>query len=509
MRRKYSIFNISTGIVSQIVLALLGLISRKIFVDIMGLQLLGVSGLFSSIISFLSLAELGIGGAIYYSLYKPLAKNDHQETRQIMNLYSRLYKYVALAVFVIGMALLPFLKIFVKDNIPVFYLNTVYLIFLADAILSYLFAYRRSIISADQKSYIITSIQLAFSIALTALQILIIIVTQNFILYLVVKVLLGFSSNLLFHFLARRMYPYLKEKEVGRLSPGTKAEIIKNAKALFIVNIAVYFVYGTDNILLTYFGGITVVGLYSNYLLIINTINGLVGQVFGGIRASFGNFLVKKSKDDAHMVFDVLYFLNFWIVGLCSICLVVLLNPFIGLWLGKNALFPFPVVAIIVTNFYSRGMTSAIETVRNGAGLYSPYPLFKYRSLAEGILNLALGILLAGLFKMGIIGIFLATSISNQVTILGLPYDVYRYVFNKSSKQYYKKLIVYTMCTFALTTFVLWICSYAVLKNEFISLALKFLICITVPNVIITTIFCKTNEFKYIVNTAKQLIRKR
>ena len=509
MRRKDSFLNVLTGISSQLILILVGLISRKIFVNVMGLQILGINGLLSNIISMLSLAELGIGGAIYYSLYKPLAHDDYPQVRATMQLYGKLYKYIALVVACIGIAIIPFLHLIIKENVDNVYLISVYACFLTDAILSYVLAYKKNIISADQKSYVINTIQTGFSIVMSIAQILIIITTHNYILYLIVKIVLGFLSNVIFHLIANKMYPYLKEKGKVKLNDEAKAELIKNVKALFIVNISSYFVFGTDNILISIFVGITTVGLYSNYLLIVNIINGVVGQVFNGIRASFGNFLLKETLYKSNNIFNIIYFINFWITCFCSVCLIVLLNPFISIWLGIKAVLPFNVLILIIANFYMRSMTSAIETVRNGAGLYSPYWFFKYWALLEGILNLVLSVLFAKVFKMGIMGILLATTISTQITVYVLPWNVYKYVLEKSAKTYYKKNIIYLICVALITAVTLWCCSFVTLNNSIFSLLVKGIICVIVPNVIIISLFYKTTEVKYIWNMTKGFMKKK
>lgn len=509
MRRKDSFLNIITGMGSQIILLILGLISRKVFVNILGLELLGINGLLSNIISMLSLAELGIGGAIYYSLYKPLANDDCSQVTAIMQLYGRLYKYIALAVACIGIALIPFLQMIIKTNVSNYYLISVYMCFLIDTVLSYVLAYKKNIISADQKSYIINSIQMIFSIALSIAQIIIIIATHNFILYLIVKILFGFSSNIVFHIIANKMYPYLKDKSKVKLKNEIKVELIKNAKALFIVMIASYAIAGTDNILISIFVNITAVGIYSNYILIIGIIKGLVGQIFNGIRASFGNYLLKESLDKAHDMFNVLYFLNFWIISFCCVCLIVLLNPFISLWLGKNALFPFYLVLIMVANFYIRSTISAIEIVRDGAGMYSPYPFFKYWSFVEGGLNLILGVMLAGLFKMGVMGILLATSISTQVAVFLVPLTVYKYIFKRSSKTYFKKNFAYLVCTVLVIGITLLFCGFVTTTSGMLVLLEKGIICLAVPNAIIIALFNKTKEFKYIRDMVKGFMDKR
>lgn len=507
MRRRDSFLNILTGIGSQVVLIIFGLISRKIFINILGLEILGINGLLSNIISMLSLAELGIGAAIYYSLYKPLANEDYTQVRAIMDLYAKLYKYIALAVACIGIAIIPFLNLIVKDNINNSYLIGVYLCFLADAVLSYVLAYKKNIISADQKSYIINAIQTCFSIAVSIAQIIILITTHSFILFLLVKIILGVSTNVVFHFIANKMYPYLKNKDKVELNPVIKVEIIKNAKALFISNVAVYCVIGTDNILISIFVNITAVGLYSNYVLIINIIKGLETQIFVGVMSSYGNLLIKESLESSHNVFTIIHFLNFWIASFCSVCLFILLNPFINLWLGGKELLPLFTVAMMIMNFYFQSSKMAIETVRNASGLYSPYPFFKYWSLVEGIVNLILCLVFAGLLEMGMVGILLATTVSTQITLLVLPWNVYKYVFKKSSKPYFKKNFIYLIYMILITTLTLWISSITI-TNGLTGLLIKVIICLALPNLIIIALFYKTREFQYIWNIKKIIIRK-
>ena len=509
MRTKNSLLNMLTGVVSQIILIILGLVSRKIFINIMGLELLGVNGLFTNIISMLSLAELGIGGAIYYTLYKPLAQEDYPQVRATMQLYGKLYKYIAVAVACIGIALIPFLHLIIKENIDSFYLISIYVCFLTDAVLSYMLAYKKNIICADQKSYIINTVQSGFSILLSITQIVILITTQSFIIYLIAKILFGFSSNLIFHLIANKMYPYLKDKEKIKLNEQAKAELIKNAKALFIVSIATYCIIGTDNILISIFVNVTAVGIYSNYVLIINIINMLINQVFNGLKASLGNLLVKKSIDESYSIFNILYFANFWIISFSSVSLIVLINPFISTWIGDNALFPFYIPIAMVINFYLRLMLLSIETIRAGAGLYSPYPFFKFWALIEGILNLILGVILLSVFHMGIVGVMIATTISTQLAIITVPSTVYKYVFKKPCMEFYKKYFTYLCFTILITAITLWSCSFVNISVNLLELVLKGLICIVLPNGMIVAMYHKTNEFQYIWRLVKEILFKR
>lgn len=253
MRTVNSIKNIVTGISLQIITILLGFISRSIFINNIGIEMLGMNGLLSNILSMLSLVELGVGSAILYSLYKPLAQKNEGQIKAIMNLYSKLYKFIGITVAILGLVIMPFVKYTIGSDISSGYAIKVYFIFLANSVLSYFLSYRRNILSADQQSYILNKLSAVFSISITLIQILIISKTKNYILYLIINLVLSFTENLMVYFITNKKYPYLKTKSVEPLDEDIKQDIIKNAKAIFLVKVAVYFVYGTDNMLLSSF----------------------------------------------------------------------------------------------------------------------------------------------------------------------------------------------------------------------------------------------------------------
>ncbi|WP_372237744.1 lipopolysaccharide biosynthesis protein, partial [Paenibacillus sp. P46E] len=238
-------------------------------------------------------------------------------------------------------------------------------------------------------------------------------------------------------------YPYLKSTTHQSLDPDVKSNIIQNIKALLLANISVYFIFGTDNLLLSLLTHVSIVGIYSNYTLIFNAVKGFMSQVFVGTTASFGNLLASDAGlEEADRIFKIMFFINFWLSTFCSAALLLLINPFINLWIGSSMLLSGLIVVILVFNFYSDTMRSAVELVKSAAGLYSPYPFFKYWIVVEAILNLLLAIIFAGGLKMGMTGIFLATSISTFIPTYIIPWNIYKYVFGKSSKEFYLKHIL-------------------------------------------------------------------
>lgn len=506
MRTINSIKNISTGILLQLIVVILGFISRKIFINTLGIQLLGINGLLTNILSMLGLVELGIGTAIYYSLYRPLAEKNKGQISAIMNLYGRMYRYIGILVILLGLIILPFLQYVINTDIQMSYVRVIFIIFLLDSSISYFLAYRRNIFSADQKDHILNKISIIFSVITSISQIVIILITRNYLIYLLVKIVLVFIQNIYIYIKSNKEYPYLKIKN-EKIDESIRKEIIKNIKALCVVKLSVYCVLGTDNILLSIFSGVGIVGLYSNYYLIIGTVTRIIQQVFIGIKASFGNFLIRKTKEEVNEIFNVFHFTNFWIASFSATALIVLINPFISLWIGEEMTLPINLVIVIIFNFYNQIMTNAIEVVRDSAGLYSPYPFFKYWALIEGILNLIISILLAKVLKMGAIGIFLGTSISTCITVYVLPWNVYKYVFKISSVKYYINHFVYMGLAFMISISTYYLANLITLDHFILEFLYKMIISIVLPNIVIILLFYRSKQFKYLYKKFMSLRR--
>ncbi len=446
-RKKMAVMNVFSAIMYYVANSIIGFVNRKVFTVYLGSELLGLNGLVVSVISMLSLLELGVASSIGYSLYKPLEEKNYGEVKAIMQLFSRLYRYIGIAVAVIGLVLIPFLPFFVKTTIDQSYVVTVYLIFLLDAVLSYFLAYRRTIIVSAQKDYINKNADTFLYIVTGILQIVIICVWKNYIASLIIKLIFTVLNNLYLYIKAGKMFPYLNDKNLhGEIEKEVKDKIVYNVKALFVIKIASYCVVGTDNILLSAFADLTAVAIYSGYTLIIGIINNLFNRSFGYITANIGNYLIGHNKEDIYQFYKKLNFLNYLITSYTSIALLVLLNEFIGkIWLGDDYIFPLAAVAVLVFNNYLRFCTQAAEAFRGAAGLYSPRPFVKYLALLEGGVNLVVSIALAYFAKLGIYGIFLGTSVSTTISIASVAWINYRFLFEKKLKLFYSRFFWYLL----------------------------------------------------------------
>lgn len=490
-----SIRNAIVGMVSQAITIILNFITRSVFITFLGVEYLGVNGLFTNILTILSLAELGVGGAMVYSMYKPLADNDEKTLQGLMNLYARAYKLIALFIAIVGTLLTPYLYIFIGKNAHINNLRLIYLLFLTNTVISYLFAYKRSILSADQKEYIISEYRYKVGILKCILQILFLYVTKNFIVYLMIQIICTMLENYSISCKANKMYPYLKKKNKEKVDTQTKTEIFTNIKALMIYKICSVMLDGTDNIIISALVGVSWVGLLSNYTLIVGSISMVVSQLLNAVTASIGNLIVKEHADKQEFIFNVLLFVSFWIYSFCSISLFILINPFIQLWIGKEYFLSIAITGVIVLNFYVYGMQSAVWMYRSTMGLFMHG---KWRPLISGIINIIVSIILAK--WIGLIGVLLGTTITRVITNVWYdPLIIFKYGFKKSVIPYYFKYISYFIMLIGIGVSTLAI-SGLITGNGVIAFIGKMLICGIVPNILVILIYFRKNEFKYLYN---------
>ncbi len=500
MRIKNSIINIFAGLGNQIVITLLSFISRTVFINSLGVQYLGLNGLLTNILSMLTLAEAGIGASIVYSLYKPVAENDHEKINVLMKLYKKAYLIIALVVLILGLSLMPFLGFFIKDS-SVENVNTIYFLFLLNTVAPYLYLHKTSFLNVSQKSYIVTGAYTISSIISTCLKIGILYFTKNYIMYLVIDSIITISTSIALTFVVNKMYPFLKNKVLNKLDFETKNKIIKNIKAIVLQNIGNYLVIGTDNIIISSFISVAAVGLYSNYNLLIEICRNFTYQIFNNMYHSIGNLVAKENVEKIYSIYKVYMMLNFWLYSFFSILLCIVIEPFIKIWIGSEYLLGKSVLIILMIIFYERGMRNAITTVKTTAGVFQED---RYAPLCQAVINLFASIILVK--YVGIAGVFIGTLISVLlVPFWTTPYLVFKKVFNKTVKIYYLKYLYYFIIgigTYFLTNF---ICSF-ILLNQMYSLVLKLIICMVIPNLVYIFIFYKTEEFKYLLDIFKNIV---
>lgn len=503
MRTQSSIKNLKFAIVGQGIGVLVSFIARIAFIQYLGTEYLGLNGLFTNILTILSLVELGVGPAMNFSLYKPLAENDTEKVKSLMKLYQKAYVLIGIVVTVLGLSILPFLEIFLREIPDIPNINIIYALFVANTAISYFFSYKRSLIISDQKRYIATFYRYAFFSGLNILQIIVLFLTQNFILFLLLQIFATFTENIVVSKRADDLYPYLKDKNVKKIDKETLNQIIKNVKAMVIHKLGGIVVNSTDNILISRFVGLTQVGLYSNYLLVISSLNLIIAQVFSSITASVGN-LGATDKNRTELIFNVTLFINFWIYGMISILLTVVFNPFIELWIGKDYIFTSNIVLVLILNFYLNGMRKAVLTFREAMGLYWQD---RYKPIFESVINLVVSLILVKSF--GIIGVFIGTTVSTITTCLLVePYVLYKYGFKSSVRPYFTKFSLYTVV--AIITCVITFSSGILFDRiTLFNFIMQLLISVLVPNIIFILVFYKSKEFKFLYGILNNFVIKK
>ena len=500
-RTENSIINSAMSIVTQVLTVVLNFAVKTVFIKMLNDEYLGVNGLFTNIITMLSLADLGIGIAIPYSLYKPLAKKDEHKINVLMNFYKKVYTIIGIAVLLIGLSLTPFLGLIIKDipkNVP--HLSLIYILFVIHSASSYFFVYKKFLIDSDQKGYITSRIIFTFSTLLSIIQIILLVTTKNYILFLLSSIILVIIQNIYISSKANKLYPFIKNKTDEKLEKEDMEGIKKNVSSLFIYKVGTVIMNGTDNIIISKFIGLIIVGFYSNYVLIINSITTVLNQIFNAITSSIGNLVVTTNKKRSKEVYDNLNFANFWLYALFGVCIIVLINPFINIWIGKKYVMGFSIVFLLVLNFYVLGMQSVTNSFRNAYGLFW---IAKYRPIIMVIINIVISVVLVQF--IGIEGVLIGTLVSRLVTTAWLdPYIVHKYGFEISPKSYYIDYLKYLVIFIAISIILNYFVSMITINNIFILILIAILVVISV-NVILVLLFFKTSEFNYFYDKIKKI----
>lgn len=500
-RTNSSIVNSAFSMFNQVITFVLQFIVKTIFIHILGSEYLGVNGLFTNIITMLSLVDLGIGIGIPYSLYKPLAEKNTHKIKALMKFYSKLYIIMGIIVLLLGLSLIPWLDFFIEGEHNIENLVLIYALFIINSASSYFFIYKKLLIESDQKSYIVTRITLVFNIALTIAQVFVLVVFKNYILYLIVNIASTILQNIYISHKCNKMYPYITEKVEEKLEKSDYMDIKKNISSLFIYRIGVVLLNGTDNIIISKMLGIVAVGIYSNYLMIVNAVNGILSQIFNAITASVGNLVVTDTRQRSESIFYILNFFNFWLYGVIGICLIALINPFINLWIGQEYVLTETTTFIVILNLYILGMQSVTSSYRNAYGLFKQG---RYRPIAMVIINIVSSIVLAR--YIGILGVIIGTLLSRLLTTAWFdPFIVYKYGFQSSPIKYYRRYVLYMICFIILAIGIKQIIELIQITNFFVLILVAAILFIA-TNLIFFLLFGRTKECQYLYQLAKQKI---
>ena len=499
-RSEYSIINILTGFGGYFLNTIMGYICRMVFVRCLSAEYLGVNGLFTNILSMLSLAELGIGGAIGFALYKPLAEDDRDKIATLMRFYGKAYRIIGCVVAVVGLLMMPFLNIIITEQPDIQEnLYVIYLLYLFNTASTYFFSYRSALLTAAQRNYIVLGINYAVTIMQSIIQIPVLLMTHNYMAYLIVQTIGVFVNNVIVSWWAKKDYPYISKRNVKPLSHDEKRGLFINIKALTINKLSTILVNNTDNIVLTYFSGLVAVGVVSNYVILTNTLSSLTSQLFNSLTASVGNLNAIENDEKKYSFFQILNLSNFWIFGWGAIGIAFVSGDIVRLCFGEEYVLGISIPLVLAINFYIVGMQNAVYAYKNTMGLFR---YVQYLLLLTAAINLVLDIVLGN--TMGILGIYLATAIARIATNAWYePYAVFRYGLKVTPFRYLRKYFEYIgvlVVTGGICYYLCSLCQFQVAINVII----KFIICSIVPNCIFFACYHKSEEGQYLIGTAKR-----
>jgi len=504
-RTQKSARNMAVGLVSQVFTLLLSFVTRTFFIKLLTAEYLGINGLFSNVLTVLSFAELGIGSAMTYAMYKPVKENDHKLINQLMLFYKKAYTAIAITVGIIGLILSFFLGYIVAEppKIPES-LQVIFWLYIINNMASYLLTYKKSILIAYQEDYIISGVQQITSVVQQLLQIILLWLTRQYLIYLLIQISCTIANNVAISIIVRKRYPWLSEKDQDELPPEVSQEIHKNIKALSVSKIAGVISNGSDNIIISKFVGLSAVGVASNYTMIINSLNGILWNGLSSLTSSFGNFNVDSTIGQRRKLFNELFLCSYWLYGFMTIGIITLANSFVQLWVGSNYLVPQGVVLALVLITYISGVNFPVYTYQSTLGMFDkmkiPYVLF-------AVFNILLSILLGK--NWGLFGVYIATSITRLCTSeVSSGYYVYRYGLKLSPLKYLKKYVIY----FLILILNILVTNYAVSLVQIagiIGFSIKVVTCTVVCNAIYFVCFFRTTEFRNLLIRAKGLLSSR
>ena len=429
---------------------LIKFVLQKIFIDSLGVEYLGLNSVLTNIISALSIVELGISNAIIFNLYEPIRNNKVEVIKSLFKFYKKAYYIIALITAGIGVVLLPFLHLIVREPVSGVNMYVAYLLILASTVASYLMSYRQSILYATEQGHITTNVQTITNVITALLQILLLLATDNYYLYLSVSILSQFVKNYCLYKIAEKKHPILRDKDVQKLDKMIEKDIFKKMRALFIHKVSTYIIFSTDNIIISAFINVSTVGLYSNYHMIFSAIETIFSQTLKALTPTVGNLLVDKNISKNYKTFQKIRNINLVVAALSSAGIFLLADLFVKLWYGgEYVLDSFTLVTLVAVHF-QRMMRESFSVFKEAAGIYHED---RYVPVVESLLNIVVSVVLVQ--WIGLPGVFIGTFVSSlALWCYSYPKFVYKKLFGRTYRQYAVEVLLCCLVFVAIMTIV-------------------------------------------------------
>lgn len=504
MRIQKSIINSSANILSLILSFIPNLIIRKVFLDSLGSESLGLLSLYSNIMGWMSVLELGIGSAIIFSLYKPYANNDFESLKSYIKYYGIFYRKTGLIIIISSVLISPFMHFFIEGNMNNTLISTGFILFSINTFISYMFSHKLCILNVSQESYIVTLTSTLSKLIISILQFIMLKLYPNFYIYIIIQIIINLIYYIGINIYISRRFKWINDN-CKDIDNDEKDKLFKNMKSLFMHRVGGLVLLSTDNIIISKFLGLITLSKYTNYFTVLNAIQSVVTSIVNGITASVGNLVAEGNKEKSYEIHKNLFFMIFWITSFITISLYNTIDQFIVMWVGKNNLIDNTTICIILINIYLTCLREATDQFKYAAGLFYQD---RYAPIFEAIINLVVSLVLVN--KIGLAGVFIGTFISNILVVFWIkPYIVYKYVFNINIIEYFKMYFKYVLIGIIPLFVTSYVTSYFKYKYGITSFIINCILNIVIINSIYIIIFYKSKEFKYFISIVKKILKRK
>lgn len=491
-RTKNASQNIVFGLLLRLQQTVLPFLIRTVMIRYMGEQYLGLNSLFTSILHILNLAELGVGSAMVFSMYKPIAEDDEATICALMKLYRRYYRLIGMIIGVIGCLLTPAIPHLISGEVPgELNVYVLYWLNLGATVLTYwLFAYKNCLLQAHQRSDKISLVSMTIGVLQFAAQFAVLIFTKNYYFYLIVALVTQVLTNLSTAYVAGKMYPQYSPK--GKLNREDTRKINGKIRDLFTSKVGGVILSSSDAVVISAFLGLSILGIYQNYYFILTAIIGIVETMLQSVIAGLGNSFVTETKEKNYNDLKKFTFVFMWVTGICVCCFLGLYQPFMRIWVGEALMLESGAVVCFAVYFFLFTIYRLINIYKDAAGLWHED---RFRPLITAVINLILNLL--WIKPLGIYGVLLSTILS--ILVVGMPWvlrNLFTFFFAKEQLwRYIKQILGFTLAAAAAGGVSCLLCQFFT-GNLWVSLLVRGMICVIVPNLLFLLLLHRNEQFR-------------
>lgn len=502
-RTKNATRNVIFGFLLKFYQIVLPFLMRTVIIHYLGVEYLGLSSLFTSILQVLNLAELGIGVAMIFSMYEPIANDDEDKICALLNLYKKYYFIIGLTILILGLILCPFLPYLITGTVPNnINLYILYFMNLVSTVLTYwMLSYKQSIAYAYQRIDVLSKVQLITETIKYIIQIAAIIYLKNYYVFVIGTIISQIFTNILISNIIDKMYPNIKAK--GSLDKIEVKKINGRIKDLFTSKVGAVIINSSGNIVVSAFLGLYILAIYQNYYYILTAVIGVLAIIFNSCTAGIGNSLLVETNEKNYNDFKKFTFMIVFISTICACCFLTLYQPFMEIWVGNELVLDNSCVTCLCVYFYIYEINALLNLYKDAAGIWHED---RFRPLITALVNLALSIILVNV--IGIYGVILSTVIS--MLFVGIPWilhNIFTIIFKNRLKDYLLDLTKYTVITILISCLTVYIVSFLP-SGGYINFAIRLIVTGCVSTILLTVIYFNNEQFKKLLIMLKEIIKK-